>query len=213
MSKDRADLPTLLVRTSPSAEDQDGQQGDKKSEFLDWETKAVLHSIWRAQHPINCSSAHFLILTSHWKQGPGSALHMRCRDLMLGLDLGRVVVDAPDLSWDHASQKREYCSSAGFDCYFQPLSHCAVPHDYRRLGVKASSRHFESETDQTDRSMSSPGQDVQWLYIDNSRFSFSVATGVAIGVAIGVVTCCIRFKKHASVSLSTASVPSFTWQI
>ena len=62
----------------------------------DDEFSSLLRHIWHAQHPRDCSSARLLILTTHWKQGPGSALHMRGLDLLLGLDYGRVVVDAPD---------------------------------------------------------------------------------------------------------------------
>lgn len=98
----------------------------------------MLGRVWRAQHPADCASAKLLVLTSHWRQGPGSALHMRALDLMLGLDIGRVVVDAPGLSWDHASADMHYCPSTGFDCYFLPLSNCTAPANFRDLGRRAA---------------------------------------------------------------------------
>ena len=140
----------------------------------DDEFSSLLRHIWHAQHPRDCSSARLLILTTHWKQGPGSALHMRGLDLLLGLDYGRVVVDAPDLHWDHASDGREYCPSTGFDCYFLPLSNCTVPDNYRELATKADTHHFNAGA-QGATGETQGAQSAQWLWIDNSKLAHANA--------------------------------------
>jgi len=75
MSQDKADPAPLRVHDLFEGEDEykagNGEFGSY-SEF-----SSLLRYIWHAQHPRDCSSARLLILTSHWKQGPGSALHMR----------------------------------------------------------------------------------------------------------------------------------------
>jgi hypothetical protein len=75
MSQDKADPAPLRVHDLFEEEDEykagNGEFGSY-SEF-----SSLLRYIWHAQHPRDCSSARLLILTSHWKQGPGSALHMR----------------------------------------------------------------------------------------------------------------------------------------
>ena len=179
MSRDAARGPTLLVNPDQPAAEEGNAAAD---EFAISDVEGLMEQIWRAQHPWDCSSAKVLVLASHWKQGPGSALHMRALDLMLGLDLvgsaasttsprlllaaqqlpaqercwtrglarfkqasppaaaaadihascasfaqGRVVVDAPDLVWDHTSSTMNFCPSRGFDCYFQPISNCTLP--------------------------------------------------------------------------------------
>jgi hypothetical protein len=95
MSQDKADPAPLRVHDLFEGEDESEAGNGEFGSYGDFGT--LLRYIWHAQHPRDCSSARLLILTSHWKQGPGSALHIRvcvshvCVFVSLSLSLSRAL--------------------------------------------------------------------------------------------------------------------------
>ena len=75
MSQVKADPAPLRVHDLLEGEDESKAGNGEFGSYSEF--SSLLRYIWHAQHPRDCSSARLLILTSHWKQGPGSALHMR----------------------------------------------------------------------------------------------------------------------------------------
>jgi len=126
MSVDSPTPTNLLVNTESAKSD---------AEFDHGQNRALQAALWNSQHPPNCDTAKLLVLSEYHHAGFGSTLHIRALHLMMGLDHNRVVVDDPGMFWEHTSQRKEYCNSTGFDCYFLPLSNCSVPLNFRQRGA------------------------------------------------------------------------------
>jgi len=105
------------------------------AEFDLAQNHAIQTALWNLQHPQSCENAKLLVLSEFHHSGFGSTLHLRAMQFMMGLDHNRVVVDDPGMLWEQTSQKKEYCNSTGFDCYFLPLSNCSVSADFRHRGA------------------------------------------------------------------------------
>ena len=145
MSIDAASPVRLLVRDSETS-NSDGF--------------AMQQRIWHLQHPQNCETSRLLILSDYHRAGVGSTLHLRACQFMLGLDHDRVVVDDPNVFWDHTSKGKEHCPSTGFNCFFLPLSNCTVPSNFREQGAVRSN------------SVDAISSSTKWVYADSMAIFF-----------------------------------------
>ncbi|KAF6258519.1 hypothetical protein COO60DRAFT_1270691 [Scenedesmus sp. NREL 46B-D3] len=82
-------------------------------------TAQVQQAIWQHQHPSNCSTSKFLVLS-----GIGSVFHINTVALAAALDYGRIL-----LKHDDWLAKSDFCGPAKTtldSCYFVPLSSCTL---------------------------------------------------------------------------------------
>lgn len=91
-------------------------------------TTAVQQAIWQHQHPLDCTSAKYLLYRNtrlgEGSHGVGSILHLQTVMLLLALNSGRILAEVPGTYLtDHP-----YCGNRTTidTCYFQPLTHCSV---------------------------------------------------------------------------------------
>jgi hypothetical protein len=80
--------------------------------------------IWAHQHPPDCRAARFLLYRGH-ASGIGSALHHMGQALALALQLGRVLVVAPDRGYPYYDAGKCGEGTPFEACYFEPLSSCS----------------------------------------------------------------------------------------
>lgn len=93
------------------------------------ENKIIARKIYEHQHPQDCGSASFLIVSGEWGGGFGSAIHVKARILLHAIRAGRVLVDADDNRWRFTSP--ESCARADMGCYFAPMTDCVLPTGWR----------------------------------------------------------------------------------
>ena len=136
--------------------------------------KHALDTIWKHQHPADCSSAKFLIPTKH-NGGFGSELHVLANPLGLAMDLGRIYLSNPFLNegseWEVSNP---FCTNQtghyGFDCYYEPWSNCTV---FDALGENAIDILQKWKTDKY-RSITVPviqieRSEIDFVYSDRYR--------------------------------------------
>lgn len=91
-------------------------------------TLAAFQRIYANQHPPDCRKSKFLAMSSEWEAGLGSSIHTKATALLLALQLGRVLVDAPRLTW--MLTDGESCPRRDWTCYFLPFTNCSLPRNW-----------------------------------------------------------------------------------
>lgn len=94
------------------------------------ESRSVAQTIYSHQHPHDCTSAKYLVITNEWGSGFASAITLKARMLLAAIAAQRVLIDAEDNRWKFTHP--ESCSVANMACYFAPLTHCKLPIDWKR---------------------------------------------------------------------------------
>jgi len=118
-------------------------QGNDRDDVL-YGTAYTQRRIWEHQHPRDCSGAKFLAMYN-WPIGMGALLHFLGRALGLALHLGRILVVADEAYGPESMalwpgpggmpwHERGLCEGdKSWECWFQPLTHCAVGPDLMAL--------------------------------------------------------------------------------
>lgn len=83
--------------------------------------------IYNHQHPANCNSSRFLIITRQWHGGLGSTIHINAFMLLRALQTGRILIESNDIKWGLTNPSS--CSQQNWSCYFAPLTNCTLPDD------------------------------------------------------------------------------------
>lgn len=112
------------------------QQKNNKGKVMPY-TLEALQTIWRHQHPADCSKAMFLIF-KHWVSGIGSSIHLQSMYLRAALDSGRILVEEPG----HFLTDTPYCGSNRTlgTCYLHPLTNCTLTDEQAATAMVVSGK-------------------------------------------------------------------------
>lgn len=93
------------------------------------ESRKIAQAIYDHQHPDDCANAKYLVVTSEWVAGFGSAIHVKAMVLLTAISSGRVLIDAEGNRWCFSNP--ESCKIANMACFFAPITHCQLPIDWK----------------------------------------------------------------------------------
>lgn len=89
-----------------------------------WKSREVFDFIYTHQNPSNCSGLTFMRM-HHSLSGIGSLVHITTAFLALAIERNEVLIW--DETFGDSWTNGEYCASShSFECFFQPLSTCAL---------------------------------------------------------------------------------------
>lgn len=104
------------------------------------ETAEVASFLYNHQHPADCSTAKFLIITKEWYGGLGASIHIKAWMFLIALSMDRVLIDAPDIKW--AKTNSDNCREEDWTCYFAPMTHCKLPEGWANASEALKASHL-----------------------------------------------------------------------
>lgn len=111
--------------------------GEVKPDDLLYGIDIAMQTIWKNQHPDNCSASKFLI-SGNWGSGFGSNIHVDGGILGLSMNLGRVYlqnpIQHPHVQWQIDSNFCRMQKKLNLECYYHSWSSCTI---YDALGPDA----------------------------------------------------------------------------
>lgn len=109
-------------------------EDDQKNGEVVYGFKQAMDSIWKNQHPPDCSKAKYLIANG-FVSGFGSEIHVVGVGLALAMNMNRVFIMDPagpkatDFLNNTWQTRTPFCSDQNkitLECYFEPWTHCSI---------------------------------------------------------------------------------------